>query len=600
MSFKKMTVRARLIMGYGIAILLSLLIIIVSMASLSRINQGYENTINQDLSASMAALKVRINLNTAARYLRDMALTDNTADYATIQSSLDSSLANLDSSLDALDAIYPLDDGKNVSYRTAVDEWLALVPEITTAIKSGQREKATDMLLNTCTPMLNNTLAPQALEISTNLEKVSGVAVKEQGARYTNSLVVVLGMLVVGVVVLVWLAYCIIKSITRPLMEACKCMHSMSQGHFQPYMVYQGTDDLGQLADAVRAVQVGLEGIIGDIGTVTGELAGGNFTAQLTQEFPGEMTKIQTSIQQLTSQMSQTIATVRNTAEQVSYGSDQVSQGAQALAQGATQQASSVEELSATIADIANNAQNNAQRAHTARTNSEAAGTQVVASNEYMSKMIQAMDDISGTSAQISKIIKTIEDIAFQTNILALNAAVEAARAGSAGKGFAVVADEVRNLASKSQEAAKSTTALIESSTEAVKRGSSIATDAADSLQRATELASVAVGEMIEIADAVASETEAIAQITQGIDQISTVVQTNSATSEESAAASEELSSQANMLKQLMENFRLPQSGGMGGRAPVQHAALVAPVAEPKLAYAEEEEEDDFSAFDKY
>ncbi|MCI8990788.1 MAG: methyl-accepting chemotaxis protein, partial [Lawsonibacter sp.] len=246
-------------------------------------------------------------------------------------------------------------------------------------------------------------------------------------------------------------------------------------------------------------------------------------------------------------------------ADQVSAGSDQVSNSAQALAQGATEQASAVQELSATIADISENAKKTAASAEQAGQSVRDAGSQITTSVEYVKQLNVAMDNISSSSQEIGKIIATIENIAFQTNILALNAAVEAARAGSAGKGFAVVADEVRNLATKSDEAAKATKDLIDGSMTAVREGTEAVSKVTTSLEQTNELASGVVGMMEVVVEAVESQTQAIMQVTEGIDQISAVVQTNSATSEESAAASEELSSQASLMKELLSRFKLRQ-----------------------------------------
>jgi len=243
--------------------------------------------------------------------------------------------------------------------------------------------------------------------------------------------------------------------------------------------------------------------------------------------------------------------------EQVSSGSEQVSNGAQALAQGATEQASSIEELSATITEIASNVKLNATSAADASIKVNHVSSELDVSNQNMQDMIAAMSKISDSSSQIGKIIKAIEDIAFQTNILALNAAVEAARAGAAGKGFAVVADEVRNLASKSAEAANNTTALIENSIKEVENGTKIADQTATALKKVVLEATAVSNTVTLISQASNEQANSINQITLGVDQISSVVQTNSATAEESAAASEELSGQAQILKSLVGKFKL-------------------------------------------
>lgn len=324
----------------------------------------------------------------------------------------------------------------------------------------------------------------------------------------------------------------------------------------------QRNDELGLLAEATDTIVSTINGIIKDIDWGLGEIASGDLTidSKAKELYVGGFKSLAASMYKIMDQLTETMQQVRQSADQVSAGSEQVSSAAQALSQGATQQASSVEELAATINEISEQVRQTAESAQAARERTEQTGGAVESSNRQMQGMISAMDAISEKSAEIKKVIKTIEDIAFQTNILALNAAVEAARAGEAGKGFAVVADEVRNLASKSAEASKGTASLIDGTVAAVEQGTQIAHETAQSLAQVMESTAKTVEMVIEISDAASGQAGSIAQVTQGIDQIASVVQTNSATAEESAAASEELSSQAQMLKNLIGTFRLNDS----------------------------------------
>ena len=304
-----------------------------------------------------------------------------------------------------------------------------------------------------------------------------------------------------------------------------------------------------------------ISGIIGDLGQGLEAIAQGDFTVTSTNQelYQGDYTALLASIKELIVRQNGTMRQIGLSAEQVAAGSEQVSAGAQALSQGATEQASSVEELAATISEISDQIGETSKNAGEARQKVDEAGAMMVQCDRQMKEMVAAMGEISENSQQIGRIIKTIEDIAFQTNILALNAAVEAARAGEAGKGFAVVADEVRNLAGKSAAASKDTSALIEAAVQSVERGAGIANTTAATMDTVAEN-SKATAKMVEkIAEAAQQQAVSIAQVSQGIDQISSVVQTNSATAEESAASSEEMSAQAQTLKDLVGQFKLKE-----------------------------------------
>ncbi len=379
----------------------------------------------------------------------------------------------------------------------------------------------------------------------------------------------VVSLIVIAICIMVLAAY-LKKTVSAPLAEITRVAGYLEQGRLglssgeEIRVGVRSNDEIGELGRIFEETILRLRSYIGEIAGVLDSIAGGDLTNSAQQDYVGDFMSIKESLDSIVARLNDTMYQIRNSAEQVASGSDQVSTSAQALAQGATEQASSVEELSATISDISENAQRTAQATREAGQFVEQAGAQLGISVEYVKNLNLAMERISSSSQEISKIIAAIENIAFQTNILALNAAVEAARAGSAGKGFAVVADEVRNLANKSDEAAKATKDLIESSIAAVSEGSDVVSKVTEALERTSESAGGVTAKMSIVVEEVESQTDSISQITEGIDQISGVVQNNSATSEQSAAASEELSSQASLLKGLVASFRLKQGANMG------------------------------------
>ena len=367
-------------------------------------------------------------------------------------------------------------------------------------------------------------------------------------------------VIVVSILASIVVAVKLSGNISVPMRACAQRMKQLVEGDLKsPAPEAVGQDETAELARSTAAMVTGLNTIINDIDYLLGEMANKNFDIQSPHRdaYVGGFQSILLSMRTLKMELSGTMRQIDSAAGQVSSASDQVSTGAQTLSQGSMEQVSSIEELAATINDISASAKKTASAAEEAGRFVGLAGAQLGTSVEHVKSLNAAMERISSSSEEISKIIAAIENIAFQTNILALNAAVEAARAGSAGKGFAVVADEVRNLASKSDEAAKATKELIESSIASVSEGGRAVNLVTESLERTSELAGNVSVQMNVVVEAVENQTTALAQVTEGIDQISSVVQTNSATAQESAAASEELSAEASSLKQLVDGFTL-------------------------------------------
>ncbi|MBR1832682.1 MAG: methyl-accepting chemotaxis protein [Ruminiclostridium sp.] len=351
------------------------------------------------------------------------------------------------------------------------------------------------------------------------------------------------------------------KKVITPLGQVTVLADEMENGKLKTTDVNYvfADDEVGKFAEKLRTAKKALSECISDISSIMGYMASGDFTETPGVEYPGDFEEIRNSILNIENDLGITLRKMTISSDEVLSGSDQMSEGSQSLADGTTRQAAAIQQISATIADVSAKVAMTAQNAAKAGEISRQTEDEVNLQDSSIQNMVTAMSDISNTSKKIEKIIKTIEDISFQTNILALNAAVEAARAGDAGKGFAVVADEVRNLANKSAEAAKSTTTLISASIDAVNKGSKIAGETAESMKKVKDKTAETASLIVTIAEASAEQTDAIKQITSGIDQISQVVQMNSATAEETAASCEELNGQSRILKDQVSRFKINQ-----------------------------------------
>lgn len=554
--FKNLKVRSKLLVSFGIVIIFYIIAIIASSIGLGSVFGGLEDFYNIPFPMVKSALEAQsITREIQLDVYRAVSISSG-SERQSVLSEIDEASARRNTVMEELKTNFSGDAALLNTVEAANDATSAAREKTVEYIRAGNSQAAIESI--------NGEYLEAANHFEDTLDQVITQA-EENAANYYKDgtttkqicTIILYGLALVSIIFTIFLVLSIVKGLTRPILEIENAIKAMAKGDMSTKVTYTSRDELGDLAENLRFVLTTLSSYIGHICERMDSLATGDLTVEMDMDYLGEFESIKQSGNKIINSLNDTLGQLHQASEQVANGSEQVSSGAQALSQGATEQASSVEELAATLGDLSNQVNDTASNSRDVNQLISDTAKEINNSKQKMESMVNAMTNINECSSEIEKIIKTIEDIAFQTNILALNAAVEAARAGEAGKGFAVVADEVRSLASKSQEAAKNTTVLINNSLNAVSEGSQIATDTQSSLLKVVESADKIAVNMAKITESADLQAEGISQVTQGIDQISSVIQTNSATAEESAAASEELFSQSSLLKSLVGRFRL-------------------------------------------
>ena len=555
-KLEDMHLKERINYGY---IKVIIMMLVSGLFSIIVIGVLFSNMFNyvENVSAADQAVKMcRVNVNAAARNIREMALNNDTSSYSSYEQTVEKLLTDVDSQLQIIKKSGVVSEADYNEYASYLSQWGNIGYSIIENIKKGNKDKATEEILNKCTPALNK-VVEKAISLDDITDKASNKAAITTFIFAAAGIVCIIVCLSTAWILAKRTSKKVLATIIAPLKSVENTADELMQGNLHSTLNYKSDDELGRLAHSLRNSIAILGSYVDDIDRAMKLFAEGNFDVKPEVEWKGDFVGILNSFMLFEESMAETIKGIQRVSDEVSSAAEQVASSSNELADGATNQAAVVEELTATVAGVAEQVEKNSQSAKQISSRVGNLGEAISESNSKMQEMVASMNDINEASKEIDKIIATINEIASQTNLLALNASIEAARAGEAGKGFAVVANQVNLLADQSAKAAKESAVLIETSVRAVKKGMTIADETATQLEEVADSSKVITEEVTDIADTLGQQTVEIQQINEGIEQINDVVQTNSATSQECAAASEQMSSEAENLREMIRRFKV-------------------------------------------
>lgn len=554
--FENMKIGKKLILAFAVILVMYIVTVVTAVVNIRNMSERMQQLYDGAFANVETSQKLQGSINNVQRNMILLAATDGIKDRETYLENTRELIKNSGTYVEELTTGYTSGGKKVTELKEKFERMMVPRDKMMSLLQAGENAEALNVYFNEY-----DSIATEVRGVLTQVVAATSADAENslaEGQRLNNRIVILIWVLA-GVIILftgiLW--FVITRSIIVPVNAVKRAANQIANGNLELQITYESDNELGELAADIRSTANVLDSYVKEIKTGLSSLGSGCLSYCPNVEFKGDFIALGESMEEIAQLLRESMQQISGSAEQVSGGAEQVSSGAQVLAQGASEQASSIEELAVSINDITDSVKENAENAYKSSKLADEVGTRLLKSNDEMAILLKSVREVQKNSREITGIVKEIEDIAFQTNILALNAAVEAARAGDAGRGFSVVAGEVRRLASKTTGASKLTAELIDKNTEAVQAGMEAVNSAAEALQISVEGAQE-VNRMVDrISVESSQQAEAVTQIRKSVELISDIVQRNSATTEESAAASEELSAQAQLLKELVEQFEI-------------------------------------------